>query len=67
MRYTLRYRPPSSSTLPRGWRIVERPTSVSTYDLRTDLPVSEHPHGVVEFDAPLTADQIADFELLPLD
>ena len=60
--YTPRYRPPTSFTLPRGqWTLRERPAV--GFPLRTDLPISQHPHGVVVFDRALTAQELDDFEL----
>ena len=60
--YTPRYRPPTSVTLPRGqWTLRERPAV--GFPLRTDLPVSRYPHGVVVFDRALTAQELDDYEL----
>ena len=60
--YTPRYRPPTSVTLPRArWTLRERPAV--GFPLRTDLPVSSYPHGVVVFDRALTAQELDDFEL----
>ena len=60
--YTPRYRPPTSVTLPRArWTLRERPAV--GFPLRTDLPVSRYPHGVVVFDRALTAQELDDFEL----
>jgi len=64
--YTPRYRPPTSVTLPRGqWTLRERPAV--GFPLRTDLPISQHPHGVVVFDRALTAQELDDFELDTVD
>ena len=60
--YTPRYRPPTSVTLPRArWTLRERPAV--GFPLRTDLPVSRYPHGVVVFDRALTAQELDDYEL----
>lgn len=62
--YTPRYRPPTSATLPRAagrWTLLERPAV--GFPLRTDLPISQHPHGVVVFDRALTAQELDDYEL----
>ena len=60
--YAPRYRPPTSVTLPRArWTLRERPAV--GFPLRTDLPVSRYPHGVVVFDRALTAQELDDFEL----
>lgn len=66
-RYTLLYRPPSTFTLPRGigWSLVERPT-VGHYN-RPDLPLSQHPFGVVTFDREVTPEEIEQFELQQVD
>ena len=64
--YTPRYRPPTSVTLPRGqWTLRERPAV--GFPLRTDLPVSRYPHGVVVFDRALTAQELDDYELDTID
>ena len=64
--YTPRYRPPTSVTLPRGqWTLRERPAV--GFPLRTDLPVSRYPHGVVVFDRALTAQELDDYELDTVD
>jgi hypothetical protein len=65
-RYTLLYRPPSFCTLPKGWTLVERPgpcIDASWYGRRTDLPITAHRFGVVEFDRELSSKDIADYEL----
>ena len=62
-RYTLLYRPPSFCTAPKGWNLIERPAPGLGFDKRTDLPLSEHTFGVIEYDRPLTAEEIATFEL----
>lgn len=60
-RYTLKYRPADTFTLPRiPWRVVERGVG---YERRTDLPLSAHRFGVVEFDRALTADEVERWEL----
>ena len=62
-RYTPKYRPAGAFTLPKGWRIVERPTQDRTFELRTDLPVSDEPFGIVEYDRRLTDEEIERYEL----
>jgi hypothetical protein len=63
-RYRLLYRPPSAFTLPKaGWTLVERPNPRHGFERRTDLPVSVHEFGVVEFDRELTPGEIVAFEL----
>lgn len=66
MKYAPKYRPPDRFTLPNApWSIVERPANPAFgYSLRTDLPVSMHRFGVVEFAKPLTPDEVAAFELM---
>lgn len=62
--YTPQYRPPSFNCLPKGWGLVERPAATpNNFERRTDLPVSQHPFGVVSFHAELTEDQLADYQL----
>lgn len=62
--YTPLYRPPSFAALPRGWDLVERPRLVpNNYERRVDLPVSEHPHGVVGFDRKLTEHEKDSYQL----
>ena len=64
--YTPRYRPPTSVTLPRArWTLRERPAV--GFPLRTDLPVSRYPHGVVVFDRALTQQELDDYELDTVD
>ena len=66
-RYTPLYRPPYFASLPRAtWKLIERPAAGLGFDLRQDLPLSEHRFGVVEFDRELTADEVAAFELKEL-
>lgn len=62
-RYIPLYRPPSFNCLPKGWTLVERPRDGYDYARRTDLPLSEYPHGVVEYDRPLTAHEITSYQL----
>ena len=64
-KYTLLYRPPSSCTLPKGWTLIERP-QVPGFESRTDLPLSKHYFGVVEFERVLTQDEAADYQLKAL-
>lgn len=64
-RYTPKYRPPGFATVPKGWRLVERGRMVDAAPLRTDLPRGDHPFGVIEYDAPLTPEQLLAFELEP--
>ena len=51
------YRPAHWTTLPQGvkWEYAEKP-----------FPVSRHTHGVIKTDRPLTADEIATFQLKPV-
>ena len=68
--YTLLYRPPSTFTLPRGigWTLVERPSLPGLgFDLRTDLPISRYPFGLVVFDREVTPEEIERFDLEPVD
>ena len=64
--YTPRYRPPTSVTLPRGQSTLRERPAVG-FPLRTDLPVSRYPHGVVVFDRALTAQELDDYELDTVD
>lgn len=64
-RYTLKYRPPSFATLPKGWILVERP-QMPGWERREDLPVSLHRFGVVAFEQPLTDDEVASYQLEPV-
>lgn len=66
-RYTPRYRPPCTFTLPPGvpWEMVER-GQCDDYRLRTDLPVGRHRFGVVAFSRRLTEDERERFELDPV-
>jgi len=62
-KYTLLYRPPCFSSLPRaGWTLLERPQGPG-FELRPDLPVSAHRFGVMTFDRELTAEEVESFEL----
>ena len=68
-RYRLLYRPPSFATLPRGlqWDFAELPTDnhyLATK--RPDVPVSEHRFGVIKTDRELTPEELAAFELEPV-
>lgn len=62
MRYIPLFRPAGYATLPRGlqWSYVEAPAYIT---LRPDLPRSQHPHGVIETERPLTKDEMRDFDL----
>lgn len=62
-RYVLLYRPPSSWTLPAGWNLVERPRLACGFDRRTDLPLSTHTFGVVEYSRPLADDEVRAYQL----
>ena len=61
-KYTQLYRPPNSCCLPKGWDLVERPL-VPGFERRTDLPLSKHYFGVIEFDHALTQDEVANYQL----
>lgn len=63
-RYGCPLRPPSFAA-PKGWTLVERGTAGS-YPLRTDLPPGAYRHGAIEYDRPLTAEEIDHFELVPI-
>lgn len=66
MRYRMIYRPASTFTLPRGlrWDYVETPKNdTGIQQRRGELPVSQHPFGVIETDRPLTTDELASFEV----
>lgn len=65
-RYAPKYRPPDTFTLPRKpWRIIE---TGSAFELprRPDLRRGPHRFGVVEFDEPLTPEEIDQWELKPV-
>lgn len=64
-RYAPKYRPPGI-TLPCGWNLVERPSVVWCFERRTDLPLSRETFGVIEYDRPLTDEEIRDYELKPV-
>jgi hypothetical protein len=62
-RYAPLYRPPSTCTLPCPFTLVERPAPGLGFDRRTDLPASIHRFGVVQYDRPLSDDDLARYEL----
>ena len=60
-RYTPRNRPPFFAC-PKGYELTER----GAYDVaprRTDLPLGKTRFGVIEYEARLTDDEIASYEL----
>ncbi len=62
-RYAPMYRPPGI-TLPEGWELVERPAMWEAgFQRRTDLPVSRQPFGVIEYDHPLSDEEISQYQL----
>lgn len=62
-RYAPMYRPPGI-TLPKGWELVERPSMHEAgFDRRTDLPVSRHPFGVIEYDRSLSDEEVSQYQL----
>ena len=65
-RYTMKFRPPDKWTLPlKPWALVERPRNDDYgFRLRTDLPISEHQFGVVEFGEKLDDAVVRAFELV---
>lgn len=64
-RYAPKYRPASEFTVPKGWRFVASGDR-DPVPLRTDLPRSTHPFGVVEYDRALTPDEIEKWELIEI-
>lgn len=62
-RYALKYRPPCFATVPKGWKLIERGTRVDAAPLRVDLPLGSTPFGVVEYDRPLTEQEVATYQL----
>lgn len=60
-RYTPRYRPAADAFWGLDWRYVEAPANIA--HMRPDLPRSSRPFGIVELDAPLSADEIDRREL----
>lgn len=67
-RYVMRYRPASRYTLPQGvtWGYVETPTMFGLANLPL-LPISRHRYGVIETSRALTADEMRDFEIDPVE
>lgn len=62
--YTPLYRPPSSSSLPRGWELVERPRLVpNNFERRLDCPISQYTFGVVSYDHILSPDEVEGYQL----
>ena len=67
-RYACLLRPPTQhGSLPRGikWTLIERGRH-DCAPLRTDLPLGQEPHGVIEVEHPLTADEIDRHDLRAL-
>lgn len=62
-RYTLLYRPPSFATCPPGWNLIERPAAGLGFDRRTDLPASQFRFGVIEYDAPLSDEDVERYQM----
>lgn len=62
-RYAPLYRPPSFCTVPAGWSLVERPAFGLGFDRRTDLPASSNRFGVIEYEKPLSAEDVARYQL----
>ncbi len=65
-KYVPLYRPPGFATVPSGWTLVERPRKDNSFERRTELPLSEHPFGVIGYAKPLHAADVDAFELKPL-
>lgn len=61
--YTPKYRPPSEVTVPRGWEIVERGKYTDGFNKRSDLPIGQHPFGVIRYRRPLTDEEREQYEL----
>ncbi len=66
-RYAPQSRPPSMATLPcdPDWELVERGV-YALFPLRTDLPLGDHPYGVVEYSRRLTREECKQFSLRPV-
>jgi hypothetical protein len=63
-RYAPQLRPPSFATLPfdPDWELVERGV-YAPFPLRQDLPLGQHPYGVVEYPRRLTRDECRQYDL----
>ena len=59
-RYAPKYRPPMMGTVPVGFRLVEAPR---VGQWRKDIPVSSRMFGVIEYDRPLSDDEVLNYEL----
>jgi hypothetical protein len=58
--YTLKYRPPMTGSLPKGFTLVEAP---QIGQWRKDIPISSYKFGVVSYTRPLTDDELAEYEM----
>jgi hypothetical protein len=66
-RYAPQSRPPSSFSLPTpDWDLVERGV-YHLVPLRTDLPLGQHPYGVIETPRPISREDCEHFGLKKVD